>query len=203
MNRRRFFTTQPSGPSPMAQPDWYYHATDLDGTQDLVDSGIKLFGTENTTWTLFYYVDDFPTSETRTQTNVGGIYNGGTVFTVTASRYGNGLGYGTLIKYAQNNGYVFDKKQKTFVESSNDQRTTGYACPIAIRRSGDTFTYSVDGTTYVHLMDGYYTGNANSTLTVGLNAWNGNFRPTIDGDIEVAIWLDDSVDISSYFLKYQ
>lgn len=201
MDRRRFFAERKENAE--LSPDWYYRAVNLDGTQDLVDSGLQMFGSSLTQWTLFYYIDDFPASETRTANNVGAIYNGGTVFTVTGSQYGSGLGYGTLIKYAQNSGYVFDKRTKTFVASSGDQRATGYACPIAIRRNGDVFTYSTNGVNWQPLMEGYYNGNANNTLTIGMNAWNGNFRPTIDGVIEVAIWLDNTVDISSYFSKYQ
>ena len=67
MDRRRFFAERKENAE--LSPDWYYRAVNLDGTQDLVDSGLQMFGSSLTQWTLFYYIDDFPASETRTANN--------------------------------------------------------------------------------------------------------------------------------------
>lgn len=190
-------------------PDFYYCEENLDGTQDLVDSGLCLFGTELTEWTLFYYVDDTPADLNRdseeTFFKTTALCHGLAAFRVSQpAADGYYLGYATNIR-SKTQSLNFDKINKKFGTrlGTSSSSATGRACPLALRRNGDVVLFSVDGVTWNSCVTSIYAST--DTLTIGRNQTTGiagEYRPTVDGVLEVAVWTNSDVDIKSYFDKY-
>lgn len=176
-------------------PDFYYREENLDGTQGMVDSGIQLLSGEYSEWTLFCYVDDFPSTISPKSSNTKCLFCGN--FSISAAvRQVYGRGY--EIRLLQSQGtYVLNKVTKHFYRGESGSNLTGYACPFAIRVKGNYWYYSVDGETW------NWSGSANEVASNGnLTIGNATSVPAVDGVLEVAAWTNGDVDIKSYFDKY-